>query len=225
MYYYIFLTLCYVLLFIVSEFLLGNIQGKYYFNHGCANAIITYLTFNEVYLTYTNLLSFTSYPINYHAVCITFALHFYHIIMYLNKLRFDDWLHHILMVVLALPLGIVGNSGFLLGHSLFFLTGLPGCIDYLLLFLTRNNYIEKMTEKKINNYINLWLRCPGCIAHALLSITAFLSTPEYVTLNLIDYISCFFTAVCVYWNGIYFMNQVVINYNNNLIKYKEIKKN
>ena len=77
------------------------------------------------------------------------------------------------MVFLALPLGIVSNSGFLLGYSLFFLTGIPGCIDYLLLFLTRNNFIEKITEKRINNYVNLWIRCPGCVSHTALSITAF----------------------------------------------------
>jgi len=30
-----------------------------------------------------------------------------------------------------------------------------------------------MTEKRINNFLNLWLRCPGCIAHTTLTVVGF----------------------------------------------------
>ena len=53
---------------------------------------------------------------------------------YYNKLKFDDYLHHGLMVFVALPLGIYLNSGSLLDHGYFYLTGPPGGINYLLLF-------------------------------------------------------------------------------------------
>ena len=218
---YFYLLIFYMIIFISIEFLLKDLQGKYYFNHCIANSIVTYLTVNDVYLTYTNLPNFSKYTINYHAVSIIFALHFYHIIIYFKKLRFDDWLHHIIMIFCALPLALISNCGFLLGHSLFFLNGLPGAIDYFLLFLTRNNVLDTLFEKKINNYINLWLRCPGCIAHSALSIAAFMCEVDsefiYVSNNIKyinkDYISCFLTALSTYWNGIYFMNQVVVNYN------------
>ena len=43
--------------------------------------------------------------------------------------------HHILMIGIALPIGWFVDSKSLLGYSLFFTTGLPGGIDYFLLFL------------------------------------------------------------------------------------------
>ena len=123
--------------------------------------------------TYFNFIDFLNYPVNYRAATLAFSLHIYHIMWYFNKLRFDDWLHHILSVGIALPLTLFSSSGSLLGHSLFYLTGLPGFIDYFLLFLNRNGCIKRMTEKKINNILNLWLRCPGCIAHSTLTLVGF----------------------------------------------------
>jgi hypothetical protein len=169
---------------------------------------LVYITIPDVIFTYTNFLEFNTYPVNYNSVILTFALHFYHIAIYYKKLRFDDWLHHILMIFVALPLGLLTNAGSLLGHSLFFLTGLPGGIDYFFLLLVKNKIIHPITEKKINNYINLWLRAPGCIAHTTLSLISL----SIIKNSYFDSIICFVTSALTFWNGIYFMNQVVINY-------------
>jgi len=69
---------------------------------------------------------------------IVFSLHFYHVIGYFKKLRFDYWLHNILSVGLDLPLTLFSVVSSLLGHRLFYLTR---CLDYFLLFLNRNGYI------------------------------------------------------------------------------------
>merc|ERR1711935_356126 len=106
--------------------------------------------------------------------------------------------------------GIV-NGGTLLNHSLFFLCGLPGLIDYIMLFLVRNKYINKMTEKKYNKLINLWLRAPGCIAHSVLTLVSFLAFKKKTATN-IEYFAAMLTSLLVYWNGIYFMEQVVSDY-------------
>ena len=47
--------------------------------------------------------------------------------------------------------------------NMFFLTGLPGCIDYFLLGLVKLNILDKLKEKQINVYINNWIRGPGCV--------------------------------------------------------------
>ena len=73
------------------------------------------------------------------------------------------------MCGVALPMGLTMNSGPLLNYSLFFLTGLPGGINYILLFLSRNKCMERLTQKRINNSLNLWIRAPGCISHSTLS--------------------------------------------------------
>ena len=169
-----------------------------------------YLTFNDFYFSYTDIFNYSIYSKNIDATIITFSLHFYHLVYYFNKLRFDDWLHHILMIVFALPLSMVVNGGCLVGHSLFFTTGLPGCIDYFMLFLVRNKWMKRINEKKYNNYINLWIRSPGCISHAVLTTIIMLNHSN--NFNIFEKCIGFLTALLVYWNGIYFMNQVVVNY-------------
>ena len=53
------------------------------------------------------------------------------IVVYLKKMRFDDWLHHIIMMF-AFPLAMATDPGSLLNHAMFYLTGLPGAINYKL---------------------------------------------------------------------------------------------
>tara|TARA_B100000900_G_C20474086_1_gene672630 strand:+ start:87 stop:407 length:321 start_codon:yes stop_codon:yes gene_type:complete len=43
----------------------------------------------------------------------------------------------------------------------FFSSGLPGGIDYLLLTLVKNNKINRLTEKNINSYLNVYIRMSG----------------------------------------------------------------
>jgi len=205
----------YLFIFILLDKLLGKrIEGKYYLIHFICNSYIVYLTLPDVIYTYKHFTDAFWYPVNYNAAAATFALHFYHIVLYFKKLRFDDWLHHIVMVLCALPLAVMTKGGSLLGHSLFYLTGLPGGIDYLLLALVRNKIIPKITEKRINNYLNLWIRCPGCIAHSTLTIIGYNMNMQYDTSYFFLY-SSMLTGLMVFWNGIYFMNQVVVNYAKN----------
>ena len=156
-----------------------------------------------------------NYPISLEAVIITYSLHIYHIINYFNKLIFDDWLHHILMCLFALPLCIIIDCGSLTGYSLFFLTGLPGGIDYFLLFLVKNNIINKFTEKKINRYLNLWIRCPGCISFTTIGILTTINNYDIlINKNKNKYVLYFIliSNFLVYWNGLYYMSRVLENY-------------
>jgi hypothetical protein len=184
-----------------------GLEGVYYAVHTIHNAGIVYLTAPEVYRTLTDFGSVATAPTNYFAAEIVFALHLYHCVYYWRKFRFDDWLHHILMIGVALPIGIAVPSGTLLGFSLFFTTGLPGGIDYFLLFLTRNFWINRLTEKRVNAWLATWIRAPGCVAQAALTL-ALLSTqntasaPNYVWL-------AYLTAGLNYWNGMYFASQVL----------------
>ena len=194
------------------DYLLGDLyKGKYYLIHFINNIFITYYTFLDVIYTFTEFNNnYQNCIINYSPTVITFSLHLYHTIIYYKKLQFDDWLHHILMCCVALPLTLLFNPGYLLGYSLFFLTGLPGGINYLLLFLTRNKIITRMTQKTINTSLNLWIRLPGCISHTTITLL-------YLINNFHDfylYEMCLIMLITsiVFWNGIYFMNQVVQNY-------------
>ena len=205
--FYIFLTTIFCS---VDKFLNKCSKGNYYLLHGISNLFITYACIDDVIYTYTDLNSLNSYSVNYIPSIITFSLHSYHIINYYNKLMFDDWLHHILMCGIALPIGICMKSGFLLNHGLFFLTGLPGGINYINLFLSRNNCLKKLTQKKVNNALNLWIRAPGCISHSVLTIISY-NNHYYLFLGYKKYL-VFCTAILTFWNGIYFAEQVASNY-------------
>jgi len=81
-------------------------------------------------------------------------------------------------------------------------------IDYFLLFLNRNRLMTKYYEKKINNFLNLWIRCPGCIMNVCLSLSTIASSN--ITFN--QLLGPYIMMGAMYWNGIYFMNQVVTDY-------------
>ena len=66
-------------------------------------------------------------------------------------------------------------------------------------------------DEKCNNYINLWVRSPGCTAHSVLTIVVVMNSNEG-TFSEYDKMIALLTSLLVYWNGIYFMNQVVVNY-------------
>lgn len=220
--FYFFCFFIYVSIFVISDKMLGDtVKGKYYLIHFINNMFITFYTYRNILECLTDIYKFQEYTTNPQTIIITFALHVYHIISYFDKLRFDDWLHHILMIAIVVPVGIFMNSGSLLGCGLFFLSGLPGGIDYLLLFLVRNKIIDRMLEKYINTYLNIWIRCPGCIFHATIStLTLIKFADNYSYFNLISGFLCVFI---IFWNGVYFMNQVVQNYavNNYILNQKK----
>lgn len=218
--FYIMCFLFYLFMFIAADKALGDkVQGKYYLIHFINNFFITFYTYPNVIHSFVDLFNYTKYVTNPQTILITIALHLYHIIVYFEKLRFDDWLHHILMIAVVIPISVIMNVGCLLGLGLFFITGFPGGIDYLLLFLVRNKIIDKLLEKKINTYLNIWIRCPGCIIHTTMSTMVLIRIANSISyLNIIGGICC---MSIIFWNGIYFMNQVVQNYAiNNYLKKK-----
>ena len=182
-------------------------QNPYYAIHALHNALIVTVTAPDLWATMMDFKHLDRYDPNWLAAYLCFALHFYHIWVYRASLRFDDWLHHGLMVGLALPLGLTVPSSTFLGFSLFFTTGLPGGIDYALLFGVRNGWVDRMTEKRINKELNVWIRSPGCVAHAVLSLLFLCSHAESAYA-----LQTIATAALVGWNGQYFMQQVVADY-------------
>lgn len=197
-------------LFCVADNILTKytaLQGIYYLVHALHNAVIVYSTLPDVIHTWTRF-TIQSYEQNMYALELVFALHFYHVFMYWTKFRTDDWIHHILMIGIALPIGGYFSAGSLLGYSLFFTTGLPGGIDYFLLFLVRNNWLSRTTEKNVNAWLNVWIRSPGCASIAGYAICyAYIYSDQY---SLVWW-ATILTAVLNYWNGQYFMRQVVEN--------------
>jgi len=201
-------TAAYIALFSVLDTAIKKrgFEKPYYAVHAIHNALIVYNTAPDVYYSLTEFSHLDAYPTNWPAVQLCFALHLYHFLLYWRSFCYTDWLHHGLMIGIALPIGCLLEAHTFLGMSLFFTTGLPGGIDYILLFGSRNGYVHKETQKRINTFLNVWIRSPGCVAMATLSAAHILARqgdPDLMKAL------AFIPSVLNYWNGQYFMEQVV----------------
>lgn len=187
-----------------------RVQKPYYLLHSVHNAWVVWLTATDVWTSFTDIHNLDRYGINYEAVATVVALHLYHLLIYWRQFLLDDWLHHIGMIGVAIPIGLAIPSSTLMGFSLFFATGLPGGINYFMLFLQRNGCLNRMTEKGWNRVLHTWIRAPGCLAHAALTAAVVLSSEgsESQWMRAVALVP----AALMFWNGQYFMGQVVSNY-------------
>ena len=95
----------------------------------------------------------------------------------------------------------------------FFISGLPGMIDYFLLALYKDRLISSLTEKRINLSINVWLRSPGIVTFCCLVTTCWLQ-PAMGThaKDLMPWYGFLPAMLVVYYNGQYYGMRVVGNY-------------
>lgn len=208
-----FINIC--VMFIIIDWLLDyvNLKGKYVFLHAIHNGYITYITLPDFYNTILH--RSTSQEINLELVHIIIGLHLYHMISYRDRLVFDDFLHHGIMIGFLMPLIVYYKSILDISANVFhiaalFITGFPGGMNYILLFLTKNNYISRMTQKSINVSINAWIRNPGCIFVCVAGINDIIKNFFRITLfQTIIFISM---NLILAWNGIYYNNMVAIDY-------------
>lgn len=183
----------------------SGFQKPYFAVHVLHNAALTALTAGDVLVSFTEFGRLSAQSVTWPAVYLCYALHFYHCLLYWRTFHYDDWLHHGLMIGVALPLGCSVSAGPLMGMNLFFTTGLPGGVSYALLFAEKNEMITRAVSRRWNARINLWLRSPGCLATATLILASILSTPSETWQMFVAIAVTVLTA----WNGQYFMEQVV----------------
>lgn len=184
----------------------AGVASPYYLLHAVHNAAVVALTWVDVVATVTDIHGLAAYPANVGAAALVTSLHAYHIVKYRASLRFDDWLHHALMIGVCIPAGLAFHSTPLMGYALFFTTGLPGGVSYASLFLQRNGWLTRLTEKRINTAMNVWIRSPGCASLAAYVMASALSSP---TTDVWGVALSSLAATLVAWNGQYFMQQAV----------------
>ena len=142
------------------------------------------------------------------------ALHVFHVVS-TKKLDYSDKLHHAIMIGCVAPLGYIIKGSALLGTNMFFTTGLPGFISYLMLVACRCNIMSYVKERNINAVLNTWIRAPGCVAHAVLCLVAYSRVRKGYIIqgNMLPWhysgVACLVLAAASYWNGMYFQSRVV----------------
>ena len=177
-----------------------NYATKYFFAHVMHNILVMAYTLPVILNILDNPIQENMYQYIPQKFCsFLAALHIYHLIFY--KISYDEIYHHILSVYFHFyPL-----NKFLLG-SLFFMTGLPGGLTYLMLILVKYGYMQKLTEKRISKNLNLWCRMPGIL---FFSSLLFLNIYHNYKNNKIPEIQDLVTLFFMIWNPIHFSKTIV----------------
>lgn len=180
------------------------IKSIYFFAHFVFNMFC-------VYNSYPYVLDLLKYPLNFIEKQNTLSFyvvlfHIYHIIL-TRQIQIDEWIHHILVFIINPLLWIKYNN--ICEMGMFFTTGLPGGITYLLLCLKNFNLIQSITEKNISKHLNLWIRAPGCILTSYIIFLNYVNNNFGYNLGLLHTIAIFSTIASCFWNGMYFLNTII----------------
>lgn len=146
---------------------------------------------------------------SYKAFYYCILLHLYHCLLF--KLTKDDILHHFFMMFICGSISFFEQNK-ITTSCLFFLCGVPGCIDYFLLYLNKLKFIRKIIQKKIYILLNLLIRSPGCLIINSLNIYKFLDYNNYTPLQL--YLSTV-SSFIVFFNSQYYLYQSFKSYYRN----------
>ena len=177
---------------------------KYFLIHFMFNMYVTFNTFeNTIEILYNPYAVFITN--NYVSFAVV-LFHIYHIVYYYKDIKIDEMIHHIWIVFIILPITWLNYCN-IADSSLFFMTGLPGGITYLLLVLKEMKYISSLTEKHISKHLNMWIRIPGSIIVGyIIFVNAMIATTIFATISLV------FCSLGCLWNGVYFGSTIISSY-------------
>jgi len=184
-------------------------KARWFALHVIANVWISILCLPDLwYLASNPIEALTQTSVNHWPTSLVFSVHVYHMCFFRN-LQWIDWLHHILMVVIGAPMLITGEVGPLMNFNHFFMCGVPGGVDYAMLFAVKHGWMEPLQEKHYNLAINVWVRAPALVATAVLALIQ-----VHVQSGVVPWVSTVrvLLMVLAVWNGLFFMERVVGNY-------------
>ena len=192
--------------YVLSLFILNRLVS-WYILHAFCNFFVVYKCIPYILIFINDpLVSIqdnTDLNLHYYA----FIPHMYHCIAFnLNK---DDIFHHALFVFFGMFFKYFTNTGFTIAFYLFFINGVPGGIDYIMLTLYKLNYISKHSRHNIAVYLNSWFRCPGLI----FSNTLFILYTLIHESNFYRKMFKIFISLIIWsYNGLYYNYQVRDSY-------------
>jgi hypothetical protein len=191
--------------------------SRWFYLHSLTNCFITYYSLTDLVTCITNIDSCYKIKWNYYSYItynLSILLHIYHSLFF--DLTNDDKLHHILMVAICGTLCYIQNS-ILSSFALFFLTGLPGAIDYLLLYLVKQGVLNPLFEKRAYTYISAYIRAPGCTLTLAIGIPAVIK--YYNTEQYLNSLMILLIILLIYWNGQYYLIKSHESYIKKTIEY------
>jgi len=198
---------------------LFDFNTSYFLLHFIVNCVNTIILIPYIYQLFSDPLSkknYSTYQFNEYMDMIypiVIGLHTFHLLNNIRRINFDEITHHVITHIFWYGVNYC-NWNPLYIAPMIVMSGIPGGITYLMLFLHKFKLINKLTEKKISMYLNIWIRGPVCVIFSTLMYVTNLNElgndktlyEYYVTLFMI-----FFTFV----NGIHFMHTITESYYEN----------
>lgn len=134
------------------------------------------------------------------------SVHVYHMVGGFG-LTAADYFHHLLFVpALGFP-GQVYRWGALANWQAFYISGLPGGIDYFMLGLIRVGRLSALVEKRVNANMNTWIRAPG-----ILSTTTLVYVHYIAGNHSLPFWCILLQLILPGYNALYFGKQATANY-------------
>ncbi len=192
-------------------------NARWFLIHSVTNLFITLTASHDLFLCFTdpdNALTISS-PLTKTALVVALTMHAYHTIVFYKHLTPTDITHHAVMCGISGPLSLYYTSR-LTGAGLWFLTGLPGAIDYFLLWLVKIEAFERMREKEAYILISTWVRSPGCVICCYIAAKNLGRYPAYIQ------IPTLINALLIGWNGQYYLSQTSIDFGKSKAKAKNL---
>ena len=187
----------------------NNQNIRWFFIHFISNLFVTINAIPDLRLCLLDPYNIHKYPwtySSYNTFYISVITHIYHILFF--NLTAADRLHHSLMVLIAGSIEYYKKS-IISPAALFFVTGLPGTIDYLLLFFVKLNKLSKQKEKKVYLYLSAYIRSPGA---CIISIFGIYNIKHEFKNNIMNGIISLLSCLLVFWNGQYYLMLSSIDY-------------
>lgn len=190
------------------QHLLHDASTRYFLMHAVLNAVITYLVWNDLVSVVMDPLSSLVQPPTCHApLPMTVGLHMFHTVMFSKRMSVSDWIHHIVGNFVVVAMTVLFPTGRMSNASAFFICGLPGGVDYVMLVGIKLGLMQPLTEKRINSHLNTLVRLPGTLFLASVSwvclVNGQVMVPAWAVLVQI--------GINV-WNAGFYQYRVVYNY-------------
>uniref|UniRef100_A0A7S3I2B0 Uncharacterized protein n=2 Tax=Choreotrichia TaxID=141411 RepID=A0A7S3I2B0_9SPIT len=198
-------------LIVLDVVIARNTKARWMALHTLANAAVCLFSWPEVSRAAEDPLNSCSGPApTYVPAYIICAVHFYHLVGGF-KLTLDDWVHHCVFVTyIGAACFAFEESGPLVNLIAFFMCGLPGGLDYMMLVLVKHGVLTSQTEKSWNSRINVWLRSPGLLLAAYCMFVATRSGPTHTPCAQHP-IKTAINAMLIFSNAQYYMQKVTGN--------------
>jgi hypothetical protein len=192
-----------------------NFTVAYFMLHFIINFIITCMCLPYFLTLFKDPNGIDSEYTEYMYIQYTFpilnALHSYHLYNSYKNINYDEVIHHIITYVFWILNIHLNHPIYYVG--LIWLSGVPGGITYLMLFLQNLKIITSLQEKYYSMMINFWIRGPGCIIYSTLLYDRMIYMYDGELCPIHIFIIGFLMI-----NGIHFTTTIVDSYYRNFLK-------